>query len=149
MSNLTNLTANFIKEYVNGYPDWLVALLIITLSIVSAKIICFIIEKYISKLTSLTDMDVDDKIVAVIKIPLYYSIILIGFLIVFEYLRVPYYEYFSLATLIILVIINWLARVLKGWSSLILASASNNKNRMKEYADDVIWIVNLPWAWLF
>ena len=113
MSNITNVTdatdetVNFINGitgYLNGFPDWVVAVLIIALSVVLSKVIHFFIERHISKLTSATSIDVDDKIVETIKTPLYYTIILIGFLVASGYIKLPYYESFSVFIIIILII---------------------------------------------
>lgn len=102
---MTNETVNLINNYVTGFPDWLIAILIIILSIVSAKIIHFFIERYISRVTASTSIDVDEKIVQVVKTPIYYTIILIGFLIALDYVKMPHYEYFSTFISIILVIL--------------------------------------------
>jgi len=49
----------------------IISFLIFIVSIISAKIIIFIIENYVKKIAIKTKTDVDDKIILAIKTPLY------------------------------------------------------------------------------
>lgn len=54
------------------------ALLILAASLILAKIADFVFEKVFLKITAHTKTDLDDKIVAGLKAPIYYIVIIIG-----------------------------------------------------------------------
>lgn len=75
LKNMTSLTENTIPASSSAYTD---ALIILFSSIILAKIADFVFEKVFLKLTAHTETDLDDKIVAGMKSPIYFAVILVG-----------------------------------------------------------------------
>ncbi len=99
----------------SGYDSYLIALLIIVLSLVVAKICYFLIGRYFKKLAAKTKSRIDDEILAIIHKPIYYIILLIGLQISVSYLLISegftqYSDLFSKTILIAAVIlVSWVA----------------------------------------
>ena len=69
-----------VMEILGGYP-WVKGLLVFLFFIVTAKLITWIVLPIIRKLAARTASHVDDKIVIMLKTPLFWTVTLIGFLV--------------------------------------------------------------------
>ncbi|MEW8625557.1 MAG: mechanosensitive ion channel family protein [Candidatus Thiodiazotropha sp.] len=69
-----------VMEIFGGYP-WVKGLLVFLFFIVTAKLITWIVLPIIRKLAARTASHVDDKIVIMLKTPLFWTVTLIGFLV--------------------------------------------------------------------
>jgi MscS family membrane protein len=93
-----------------GYEGVIVAVLIVVLSIVLARIIYWFLERYMKSFATRTKSDIDDMILRIIQKPLYYVIILIGIQLAVSYLVISaeFDELFSkLVSVAIIVIGAW------------------------------------------
>ncbi|PKP54409.1 MAG: hypothetical protein CVT90_01405, partial [Candidatus Altiarchaeales archaeon HGW-Altiarchaeales-3] len=135
MSDAITKIVNIIAEYAytNGYPKWAAAIFIIILSVFLATVTRFIIDRYISRLTKLTQTEIDDEILDAVKAPIYYLILLVGFLIAINYIQIPYYDYFVIIVSIILIIIA--AQVISKTIEIVLTEFSMRMSS-KEVSDD-------------
>jgi len=61
-----------------GVPEWLYIVIILAVSLLVAKLIHFILETYMKKLTEKTKTDIDDKILQVLIKPIYILTLLAG-----------------------------------------------------------------------
>jgi len=77
---------------------------IFIVSLISAKIAVFVLEKYVKKIAMKTETDVDDNLVIALKSPVYISLIAIGINISMGLLLENYSNLFILATKIILIL---------------------------------------------
>jgi len=95
----------FLEPYGLGpFTKIIVAAIIILASVIAAKII----ERWFTKLASRTKTEIDDKILEILRKPLYYIIILIGVQLALGYLLVsytPYGDYVSMSIKIVLVLV--------------------------------------------
>jgi len=100
---------NFLEPYGLGqFTEILVAVVIIIASVIAAKIVYYVIEKWLTKLAAKTKSEIDDRILEVLRKPVYYIIILFGVQIAFGYLLLsffPYNTYVSISITIVLILI--------------------------------------------
>ncbi len=75
-------------DIIMQYSEYIIAVAIIILSVVVAKLLNYIIKRHISKLTKRTESELDDMIVAAIRRPLFYGILLGGVYIAIRNLSV-------------------------------------------------------------
>ncbi|ODS36340.1 MAG: hypothetical protein A7316_11085 [Candidatus Altiarchaeales archaeon WOR_SM1_86-2] len=101
---------DFLESHGFGaYSDPVIGILIITASLIAAKIIYWVIEKWLMGLATRTRTELDDKILGVLKKPVYYVVVLIGLQIALGYILVSTYAgYFeSLMVIILIIVIAW------------------------------------------
>jgi len=77
---------------------------IIIASIIVARISDFIVENFVKKHAERTESDIDDKIIRILKGPIYYIIILIGLMLALKQLSIPV-EYTQIVNKFIVVLI--------------------------------------------
>ena len=105
-----------------GYNHYLQALVVIGLSLVAAKIIDVLVTRVFFRLASRTDSDLDDRLIAVLHRPIFYTVLLIGLWIVLV-LLVEDLEIRTYGTRIIqtIVVFHWALfgvraiRIILGW----------------------------------
>jgi MscS family membrane protein len=76
------------KNTVGGYEGIIIAAGILIASMVFAKIVHWLIERYMKTLAGKTKSDIDDLILKIIHKPVYYIIILIGFQLAVNYITI-------------------------------------------------------------
>jgi len=64
--------------YENTFSDWAIAIALIVVSILLAKFLYFIIEKFLKKFTSKTENKLDDILLDLLKEPLVFAFIILG-----------------------------------------------------------------------
>lgn len=97
----------------SGYEKIIVAVLIFLASIIVAKIVYAIVERYFKKLAARTKSRVDDELLSILHKPLYYAIILVGVYIAVIYLltSMGYAGYSNYVTtpisIVLIVLVTW------------------------------------------
>ena len=94
----------------SAYEDIFVSFIIIISSIILAKIVYWIVKKYLLKFAAKTKTEVDDLILDVIHKPIYYIIILIGLLVAVGYVHLPpkYFDPFStFISIVLILVVTW------------------------------------------
>jgi len=118
-----NATAT-LNEYINqildqlglgslaGFESIIIAAFIIIASFIAAKLIYMVIERYFTRIAKKTKSKVDDEILAALKKPIYYIIILIGFEVAIGSLLIssPYWQgiFGKIITVILILISAWI-----------------------------------------
>jgi small-conductance mechanosensitive channel len=68
---------------------YLAALLIFLLSLAGSKLVFFFFKKILLRLTKKTETEIDDKIIEILRKPVFYTVIVIGILISLSYISLP------------------------------------------------------------
>ncbi len=116
------------------YGDWILAAVIIAVSVVASKLIIMFLERVVLHITSKTQTTLDDVIIKAVKKPLYIGIILVGVFLAIDSLN---YVDVYLNTIKAVFIVVWIllgaytaSRVLKAffsWYSLEMAAKTKTK----------------------
>lgn len=77
------------KSQYNGYEGAIFFVGIIIASLIAAKIVYWLIEKYVKAFAKKTKSEIDDLVLKIIQKPLYYIIILLGFEFAVRTIEVP------------------------------------------------------------
>lgn len=109
------------KGMLGGYGSIVVAVLIVVISIIIAKIVYWFVERYMKAFAVRTKSDIDDLILRMIHKPVYYIIILIGIQLAVSYVAVSaeFEELFSKLISIAIIIIG--AWVIAGIADVVLS----------------------------
>ncbi|HIE34008.1 MAG TPA: mechanosensitive ion channel family protein [Candidatus Altiarchaeales archaeon] len=76
------------KNTLGGYEGIIFAIIIVIASVVVAKIVYWLVERYMKAFAAKTKSDIDDLILGIIHKPIYYIIILIGIQLAVSYVTV-------------------------------------------------------------
>jgi len=107
---VNELVSGLLPEALSGYEKIIVAILIFLASIVVAKIVYLLVEKYFKKLAAKTKSRIDDELLRILHKPIYYVVILIGVQIAVSYLLVStvYGDYFTtFISIILIALVTW------------------------------------------
>jgi MscS family membrane protein len=88
------------------YFNYIIALIIVIIAAVSAKLVAFLIEKYLVSFAARTKSKIDDIIIGTIKNPIYIIFLLLGVYFSLNYLRFPWIGQIKLGITIIGVVLG-------------------------------------------
>lgn len=95
--------------------NYLAALIIFLASLVIAKVVFFFFKKILLKLTKKTETEIDDKIIEILRKPVFYTVIVIGILISLSYISLPekfaFYTTNLIKTFLILIWLSTIKRI--------------------------------------
>lgn len=135
-----------LSKYVPGLPPIVYSLIYavgtIIIFIILAKVIYFVIKKYILKITAKTKTEIDDKILLLLHKPIYYIMILIGLRMGLHWLDIPpeYSAWIDSGIFAVIVLIAFyiLAKIIK---IVVLEFLKNLAERTDSALDDQIIVM--------